>query len=83
MKFSTGKKLYLEYPYLERNGFPHNSIRGYQSLGLFKDWDDIKYSPLQTFGDVMPGDIKYKDVNGDGVINSLDKVLYPIILILY
>lgn len=65
---------YMEYPYLEFNGYPYNSIRGYQAIGLFKDEDDIKYSPQQTFGEVMPGDIKYKDVNGDGVINSLDMV---------
>lgn len=68
------EQAYLEYPYLEFNGFPLNSIRGYQALGLFKDEEDIKYSPKQTFGAVMPGDIKYKDVNGDGLINSLDKV---------
>lgn len=68
------EQAYLEYPYLEYNGFPYNSIRGYQAIGLFKDEDDIKYSPQQTFGPVMPGDIKYKDVNGDGVINSMDKV---------
>ncbi|MDD4147719.1 MAG: SusC/RagA family TonB-linked outer membrane protein, partial [Candidatus Cloacimonetes bacterium] len=68
------EQAYLEYPYLEYNGFPYNSIRGYQALGLFKDEDDIKYSPQQTFGPVMPGDIKYKDINGDGVINSMDKV---------
>ena len=46
-------------------------MRGYQDLGLFKDEENIKYSPRQTFGAVMPGDIKYKDVNGDGVINTL------------
>lgn len=68
------EQAYMEYPYLEYNGFPYNSIRGYQAIGLFKDEDDIKYSPQQTFGTVMPGDIKYKDVNGDGVINELDKV---------
>lgn len=68
------EQAYLEYPYLEFNGFPYNSIRGYQSLGLFKDQDDIKYSPKQTFGEVLPGDIKYKDVNGDGVIDKLDMV---------
>lgn len=68
------EQAYLEYSYLEFNGYPHNSIRGYQSLGLFKDEDDIKYSPTQSFGPVLPGDIKYKDVNGDGVINTLDKV---------
>ncbi|MGJ1319701.1 SusC/RagA family TonB-linked outer membrane protein [Sphingobacterium spiritivorum] len=68
------EQAYLEYSYLEYNGYPYNSIRGYQSLGLFKDEDDIKYSPTQSFGAVLPGDIKYKDVNGDGVINTLDKV---------
>lgn len=68
------EQAYMEYPYLEYNGFPYGSIRGYQALGLFKDEDDVKYSPKQTFGVVLPGDIKYKDVNGDGVINTLDKV---------
>lgn len=68
------EQAYLEYPYLEYNNFPHNSIRGFQAIGLFKDEDDIKYSAQQTFGAVMPGDIKYKDVNGDGMIDNLDKV---------
>ncbi|MCK9436820.1 MAG: TonB-dependent receptor [Synergistaceae bacterium] len=68
------EQAYLEYPYLEYNGFPYNSIRGYHAIGLFKDEEDIKYSPQQTFGPVMPGDIKYKDVNGDGVIDIMDKV---------
>lgn len=29
--------------------------------------------PTHTFGPVRPGDIKYKDVNGDGVVSSLDE----------
>jgi len=49
-------------------------IRSLIDLGLFRDYDDIRNSPRQTFGDVMPGDIKYKDVNGDGVINDDDVV---------
>ena len=68
------EQAYLEYSYLEFNGFPYNSIRGYQAMGLFKDEDDIKYSPQQTFGEVLPGDIKYKDINGDGTIDKLDMV---------
>lgn len=68
------EQAYMEYDYLAYNGYPYNSIRGYQAIGLFKDEDDIRYSPTQTFGAVMPGDIKYKDVNGDGIINSLDAV---------
>ncbi len=79
------EEAYMEYPYLEHAGFPYGVIRGYQALGLFKDEDDIKYSPKQTFGDVMPGDIKYKDVNGDGLVDELDKVplsysTYPLLV---
>lgn len=62
-----------KYPYQEISGYPHNATRGYQSLGFFKDWDDVNNSPAQ-FGKVMPGDIKYRDVNGDGVINADDMV---------
>jgi hypothetical protein len=53
-----------------------NQSRGLIALGLFKDYDDIRNSPKQMFGgvEVMPGDIKYKDVNGDGVVNSDDRV---------
>lgn len=47
-----------------------------EALGFFKDWDDIKNSPLQTFGPTQPGDIKYKDQNGDGIIDDRD--YYPI-----
>lgn len=61
------------YPYQELSGYPHGSIRGYQSLGLFKDYEEIANSPSQ-FGVLMPGDIKYRDVNGDGVIDSNDKI---------
>ena len=68
------EQAYLEYPYLEFNGYPYNSIRGLQSIGLFANDDDIKYSPKQTFGAVLPGDIKYKDINGDGLVDKLDMV---------
>lgn len=84
-KVQNWEDVYKEYPYLAYNGFPYNSIRGYQAIGLFKDEDDIKYSPKQSFGVVMPGDIKYKDVNGDGVITTMDKVPlthsnYPLVM---
>ena len=84
-KVQNWEQAYLEYPYLEYNNFPYNSIRGYQAVGLFKDEDDIKYSPKQTFGEVMPGDIKYKDINGDGMVDKLDMVplthsTYPLLM---
>lgn len=62
------------YPYQEKAGYPYNVQTGYIALGLFKDEADIEKSPVQTFGTVLPGDIKYKDVNGDGMIDSDDKV---------
>src|SRR5690606_15371836 len=62
-----------KYSYQEVSGYPFNSHRGYQSIGLFKNWDDVNNSPAQ-FGKVMPGDIKYRDINGDGNINTDDMV---------
>ena len=74
-KVQNWEQPYLDYDYQYYAGFPHDSHRGYQSLGLFKDDDDIRYSPDQSnFGNVMPGDIKYKDVNGDGRITVDDRV---------
>ncbi|MDD2328660.1 MAG: TonB-dependent receptor [bacterium] len=61
------------YPYLAQKGNSYGITRGLIALGLFKDEDDVKNSPTQ-FGTVLPGDIKYQDVNGDGIINSDDIV---------
>lgn len=68
---------YSNYPYNTQAGFRVNQNRGLVALGLFKDYDDIRDSPVQTFGTVMPGDIKYKDINGDGKIDA-DNDIVPI-----
>lgn len=66
----------VKYPYQSWVGTPYGNQRGLIALGLFKDQADIDNSPKQTFmADVMPGDIKYKDINGDGVIDEYDEVL--------
>lgn len=62
------------YPYQEAAGYPYGVVRGYQAMGLFKDQLDIETSPVQTFGEYKPGDIKYRDINGDGRIDNDDKV---------
>lgn len=63
-----------ENAYQNRQGKALDGIWGLQNLGFFQDDNDIKNSPSQTFGQVKPGDIKYKDQNGDGIIDSRDEV---------
>jgi TonB-linked SusC/RagA family outer membrane protein len=46
---------------------------GLTAIGLFADQKDIENSARQTYGTVQPGDIKYKDLNADGVIDQLDE----------
>ncbi|MBD1429640.1 MULTISPECIES: SusC/RagA family TonB-linked outer membrane protein [Sphingobacterium] len=62
------------YPYQNSEGFRVDQAKGLIALGLFKDYEDIRNSPTQTFGVYQPGDIKYKDVNGDGVVDNGDIV---------
>ena len=62
------------YPNLSVIGDPADASRGLIALGFFQSQDEIAGSPLQEFGQVKVGDIKYKDVNGDGVINENDYV---------
>lgn len=61
-------------PYLNEVGFAYGQRKGLISCGLFKDQDEIDNWPVQTFGDVQPGDIKYRDINGDGQVDQYDRV---------
>tara|TARA_S200000501_G_scaffold191768_1_gene180639 strand:- start:7856 stop:10984 length:3129 start_codon:yes stop_codon:yes gene_type:complete len=61
-------------PWRSRIGLNLSQPFGYIAERLFIDEADIANSPLQTFGDYMPGDIKYKDINGDGIIDINDEV---------
>ena len=68
------------YEYLSRIGYPVNQAWGLIAERLFIDQEDIDNSPEQFNGfsssanAYLPGDIKYTDVNGDGVVNELDRV---------
>ena len=42
--------------------------------GFYKDAADIAKSPVSKFGPVQPGDMKYRDVNGDGLVDAFDRV---------
>lgn len=62
------------YDYLYQTGKPVGQVWGLQAIGYFVDETDIANSTPQQFGPVKPGDIKYKDINGDNVINGNDMI---------
>lgn len=62
------------YDNLVQTGNRIDQIYGLKAIGFFKDEDDIASSPTQTFTTVVPGDIKYEDVNNDGVIDTNDLI---------
>jgi TonB-linked SusC/RagA family outer membrane protein len=77
MTFAVNKVVYEAEPsavpsYQKMTGYPSDSWLCYQAIGIFQNMDQVnKYPHVLGAG---PGDIIYKDVNGDGVINSLDKI---------
>ena len=68
-----------EYRYQNRIGKPFGSGGSTQpfgliALGLFESEEEIANSPVQNFGEYRVGDIKYQDVNGDGIVDEQDAV---------
>ena len=64
------------YPNLSVVGASADAARGLKAIGFFQSQEEIDNSPLQQFGQVKVGDIKYQDVNADGVINENDYVAF-------
>ncbi len=59
-------------------GAPASFFYGFVTEGVFQSYDEIAAHAIQTAGtdptkSTAPGDIKFKDINGDGVINDLDR----------
>jgi TonB-linked SusC/RagA family outer membrane protein len=90
--FSTSKLKVNEEPifpenefYLSRLGHSLSMNYGLIAERLFVDDADVQNSPTQTFGGTTPvrgGDIKYRDLNGDGIISNLDMMNglgYPLV----
>ena len=65
---------YQPYDYLYTKGHKIGQLFGLEAIGYFNDEEDIANSPEQTFSVVRPGDVKYKDQNGDKRIDSEDRV---------
>lgn len=64
----------VEYDWLRQTGTAIDAMRGYECLGYFADENDVATS-AKINNDTRPGDLKYKDQNGDGVIDSKDMVV--------
>jgi TonB-linked SusC/RagA family outer membrane protein len=68
-----------DYPYVwqTRTGKPLNTLTGYVADGLFENEEEIANWPDQSqLGpNIKPGDIKYRDINGDGRITTEDQVM--------
>jgi TonB-linked SusC/RagA family outer membrane protein len=60
-----------DQPAIIRPGEPLYSFYGYEILGVWQTGDDL----TQTKDAVHPGDLKYRDVNGDGTVNASDRVI--------
>lgn len=78
--YVTNKVVFRDEPedafwWQKQEGFPINQFTGYVVLGYFRDQEDIDNSPVQQVGSVpVPGDFKYLDFNGDGVVDEYDRV---------
>lgn len=79
--FARNKVIFKDDPegkpyYQKEAGYRINQFRGYEVLGFFQNEEEIRTSPDQTTlgGPIIPGDLKYRDVNEDDIINEEDKV---------
>lgn len=78
--YAKNKILYFDepaqaFPWLARTGQSIGQPFGYTAIGFYQDQADIDKSakPVVDPSIIKPGDIKYKDLNGDGVINEKDQ----------
>jgi TonB-linked SusC/RagA family outer membrane protein len=62
-----------------QNGYPINSFYLYTMQGIFQSQAEINGAPDQSSlgGVPTPGDIRYKDINGDGKVDANDRSIIP------
>lgn len=67
---------YVPYDYLKMTGQPTGAIYGLVATGFLtaKDIAD-GYPVMNGFNNIQAGDVKYKDMNGDGEINEFDRTV--------
>jgi TonB-linked SusC/RagA family outer membrane protein len=60
-------------PSRTRAGLPIGYFYGLTADGIYQTNEEIRLSPVNTLNEVKPGDIKFKDINNDGLINESDR----------
>ncbi len=58
--------------YIIKKGLPINTLWGYKTDGLFQNEQEIAAYKATYVANTKPGDVKYVDLNGDGIINAND-----------
>lgn len=76
--YSTAKNIRVsenvEYDWQRSEGRAVDALRGYRCLGFFQSQEEIASSAVVN-NNTKPGDLKYQDMNGDGIIDSRDQVV--------
>ncbi len=66
----------IEGAFIIQRGAPINALYGLEAVGIFKTQAEIDAAPDQSaFGQPTPGDLRYRDINGDGVITVDDRTV--------
>ena len=66
-------EVFRQYDYQKRTGLPVNQMFGYVADGFFQSQAEIDVSPRVDGYTPKPGDLKYRDLNDDGIINQFDE----------
>ena len=77
--FNRNRRIYDDmpsqiWPYQNTAGFANGQQRGLIAEGIFMTQEEIDNWPSQYGRTLVPGDIKYRDINGDNIVNDFDKV---------
>jgi len=64
-----------EFRQRTRVGDPIRAFFGYEVLGVYQNATEIQNDPIAMANNLVPGDLRYRDVNGDGVLDADDRVI--------
>lgn len=74
-KVKNMNEVYRPHDYLKRTGNAVGQIFGYEVIGIYQNQAEIDNRPVkQLLSDVRPGDLMFKDQNGDNRIDEYDQV---------